>query len=310
MAIGSRIQEMFEQAGCSGQVCVLSLDGAQEVAVDADRSVVTASVFKVSVALEAETQFADGRLDPRERVTLPAATRTPGPIGFSLFRDDVEVSLQDLVVAMLTISDNDATDALLDRIGIDAVNASSVRLGLAETVITADLRTIINSIGRAAGFAEWDAMQAWAAQPHSAHEEQQVVRRMTTAEALVPERTTRTTPRDMARLLRLIWSGQAGPSQACRRVRQLMSQQLTRHRLAAAFPPPARVSGKSGSLVGVIRNEIGVIEYPDGRGYSAAIFSQARQPWQNDAAINAAIGSTAAAAIDVIQSKAGHARGE
>jgi beta-lactamase class A len=155
--MSSRIQEMFEQAGCSGQVCVLSLDGAQEVAVDADRSVVTASVFKVSVALEAETQFADGRLDPRERVSLPATARTPGPIGFSLFRDDVEVSLQDLVVAMLTISDNDATDALLDRIGIDAVNASPVRLGLAETVIASDLGTIINSIGRAAGFADWDA---------------------------------------------------------------------------------------------------------------------------------------------------------
>jgi beta-lactamase class A len=125
----SRIQEMFEQAGCAGQLCVLSLDGTQEVAVDADRSVVTGSVFKISVALEAETQFADGRLDPRERVTLPAATRTPGSTGVSLFRDDVEVSLQDLVVAMLTISDNHATDALLDRVSIDAVNASSIRLG-------------------------------------------------------------------------------------------------------------------------------------------------------------------------------------
>jgi beta-lactamase class A len=62
---------------------------------------------------------------------------------------------------MLTISDNDATDALLDRVGIEAVNISSVRLGLADTVITADLRTIINSIGHAAGFADWDAMQAW-----------------------------------------------------------------------------------------------------------------------------------------------------
>jgi beta-lactamase class A len=238
--MSSRIQEMFEQAGCAGQLSVLSLGDMQEVAVDADRSVVTASVFKVSVALEAETQFADGRLDPRERVTLPAAMRTPGPVGFSLFRDDVEVSLQDLVVAMLTISDNDATDALLDRVGIEAVNISSVRLGLADTVITADLRTIINSIGHAAGFADWDAKQAWAAQPHSSDEEHRVVRCMTTADALAPERTTRTTPRDMATLLRLIWSDQAGPPQACQRVRQLMSQQLTKHRLAATFPPPAR----------------------------------------------------------------------
>src|ERR1700691_382403 len=133
------IVELFTQAGCTGQLCVQPLDGAQEIAIDADRQVVSASVFKVSVALEAETQFADGRLDRQQRVTLPSASRTPGPTGFSLFRDDVQVSLQDLVVAMLTISDNVATDALLRLVGIDAVNASSTRLGLISTVIPADL---------------------------------------------------------------------------------------------------------------------------------------------------------------------------
>lgn len=39
------------------------------------------------------------------------------------------------------------------RLGIGAVNASSARLGLASTVIATDLRTMINSIGRDAGFA-------------------------------------------------------------------------------------------------------------------------------------------------------------
>ncbi len=87
-------ETLFEQAGCTGQLCLQSLDGGQEVAVDADRPVVCASVIKVSIALEAETQFADGRLDPRERVILPADARTPGPVGFSLYDNDVEVSLR------------------------------------------------------------------------------------------------------------------------------------------------------------------------------------------------------------------------
>jgi hypothetical protein len=104
------LETMFDQAGCTG------------------RPVVCASVIKVSIALEAETQFADGRLDPRERVILPATARTPGPVGFALFDDDVAASLRDLVVAMLTITDSLATDALLHRVGIDAVNASSARL--------------------------------------------------------------------------------------------------------------------------------------------------------------------------------------
>ena len=60
----TRIEALFEQAGCEGQLCVQSLDGAGEVAVHPDQQVVSASVVKVPIALEAETQFADGRLDP------------------------------------------------------------------------------------------------------------------------------------------------------------------------------------------------------------------------------------------------------
>jgi beta-lactamase class A len=122
--------------------------------------------------------------------------------------------------------------------------------------------------------------------------------------ALNPTVTTRTTARDMATLLRLIWTDQAGPPPACERIRQLMGQQLTKHRLAAGFRPPARVAAKSGSLVGVVRNEVGVIEYPDGRSYFAAIFCRARQPWQNDAAINAVIGTAAATAVSALAGQA------
>jgi beta-lactamase class A len=291
------IEEIFARAGCSGQLCVQPLDGLREVAIDADRPAVTASVFKIPVALAAETRFASGELDPRERVTLRAADRCPGPIGFSLFQDDVEASLRDLVVAMLTISDNDATDALLHRVGIGTVNDTCARLGLTGTVVTDYERPIVLSIAHEAGFPDWDSMWERAAQKLTPEEEGDLVRRMTAASALIPERTTRSTARDMATLLRLIWSDQAGPPQACKRVRDLMRQQLTRHRLAAAFPPPARVAAKSGSLVGVVRNEAGVIEYPDGRTYAVAVFARAHEPWKNDAAINAAIGAAAEAAV-------------
>jgi beta-lactamase class A len=83
-----------------------------------------------------------------------------------------------------------------------------------------------------------------------------------------------------------------------------MSQQLTKHRLAAGFRPPARVAAKSGSLVGIIRNEIGVIECPGGRGYAAAVVTRAHQPWQRDADINPVIGTAAATAIRILSGQA------
>lgn len=72
-----------------------------------------------------------------------------------------------------------------------------------------------------------------------------------------------------------------------------MGRQLTRHRLAAGFAHPVRVAAKSGGLMGVVRNEVGVIEFPDGAAYVAAIFTRASAPGASDGAIGAA----AAAAV-------------
>lgn len=296
-------EQLFKAAGCVGALCVQDAEGRQEVGVAADQRVVAASVIKVLVAVEVERQIASGQLDPSERVRLPAQARTPGPVGFSLYDDDVEVSVRDLLIPMLTISDNVATDALLARVGIASCNATAAALGLSETVIVDDLRAMIDSIGRAAGFAGWDALTAWAAGTHSAAEDAEVEKRVRSAEAMQGPTATRTTPRDMCLLLRLIWTDQAASPDGCRRIRTLMAKQLTRHRLAAAFAPPARVSAKSGSLLGVYRHEVGVIGYPDGRWYTAAVFTRATDASPNEAPINAVIGRAAARAVDLLASR-------
>jgi beta-lactamase class A len=247
----SEIDGIFRGAGCEGALCVQSLDDGAEVGLRADRSVVAASVIKVLFALEAETWFADRRMDPRECVVLNVAERTPGPAGIPLFEDDVVVSWRDLVVLMLTISDNHATDALLCRIGVDAVNATAARLGLTDTVVKSDLKTMLDSIGQDLGRAGWADLFAWSSSA-SAEAVERADEWLPTVRALDAEKATRTTPCNMVRLLRLIWSDQAGPAAACGRVRALMARQLTRHRLASAFRPPVNVAAKSGAEIDAI----------------------------------------------------------
>ncbi|MFJ5924589.1 serine hydrolase [Kitasatospora sp. NPDC092948] len=294
----SEIREIFEQAGCEGALCVREVDGDGEVAVDADRAMVSASVFKVQIALEAETAFLDGRLDGRERVTLGAAERTVGPVGLSLFEDEAVLSLRDLVVLMLTISDNPATDVLLGRVGVDAVNATAARLGLSGSAVESDLRAMLDSIGVDLGRADWADLQSWAAGA-PADEVARADGQLPTVRAMDPARATRTTPRDMAALLRLIWTDRAAPAAACARVRAVMANQLTRHRIGSGFRPPVRVAAKSGSLLGVVRNEIGVVSFPDGRQYAAAVFT--RSPLgSDDAAISRAIGAATARAVNIL----------
>ena len=289
---------VFQQAGCTGALCVQPLDGTAEIALRADQLMAPASVVKVQIALEAETWFAEGRLDPREPVTIGLANRTFGPAGLSLFDDDAVISPRDLVVLMLTISDNAATDAVLSRVGVGAVNATAARFGLASTVLTARIQPMLDSIGQDLGCASLADALAWAA---GASEEDQAEadRRLVASPTLNPAQGTRTTARDMVHLLRLIWTGQAGPAAACDRVRAVMSRQLTRHRIASGFQRPVTVAAKTGSLLGLIRNEIGAISYPGGQQYAAAVFTRS-QPGADDAAINRAIGAAAARAVAVL----------
>lgn len=287
----------FARAGCQGWLCVADVDGAGEVSAGGDELVVAASVFKVAVALEVFSQAATGRLDLAERIRVPAARRTPGPTGLSVFADDADLSIRDLAMMMLTVSDNAATDILIDLAGLDSINATLTGLGLRSTRVTAPLRDELDSIGQDAGFAGWADLER-ASAAFSEQEDRRVQESFLRARALDPRHAIRTTPREMVALLRLIWRDEAGPATACAQVRGMMGRQVTRQRLALGFPRNGtQVAAKSGTLLGVIRNEVGVITIPGGRRYAAAIFTRANRPYENEHEINAVIGTVAARAV-------------
>jgi beta-lactamase class A len=119
---------------------------------------------------------------------------------------------------------------------------------------------------------------------------------------LQPETATRTTPHDMTLLLKQIWLERAAPPQACAEIRRLMGQQ-TSYRIAVGFPTGISVRAKSGSLMGRVRNEIGVVAYPDGHRYAVAIFTNAHHRAARQPTIDRAIGAAAALAVSEIRRK-------
>lgn len=303
-----QIAQILAEAGCIGTLCVQGVEGGPTVELDADRPMTPASVVKVPIALTVLSRIADGRLDGRARVLLPAARRTPGPVGISLMDDDAEMSLRDLISLMLTISDNVATDALVDAVGVDAVNDVLTGLGLTDTVLVSDLMTMLDAMAVGAGFRDYDALAAYEPSAPGDPDADDVRRRLATTAALDPARGSRTTARDCVHLLQMIWRDEAGPPDACARLRHHLSQQLTRHRIAAGFPPGVSVAAKSGGLMGVVRNEVGVVRLPDGTSYAVAVFTRSDPSRRADARlVDAAIGAAAAHAVDVLRGEPGAA---
>src|SRR4051794_18819171 len=208
--VTDRVAQILSDAGCTGSLCAQALEGGRTVELEADRPMTPASVIKVPIALTVLSRIADGRLDGRARVVLPATRRTPGPVGISLMDDDVEMSLRDLTSLMLTISDNVATDALVDAVGIDAVNDLLAGLGLTDSVLVSDLRTMLDAMAVEAGFSDYAALVAYEPSAPGDPDADEVRRRLASTAALDPARGSRTTARQSVRLLQAIWRDDAG----------------------------------------------------------------------------------------------------
>ncbi len=305
MSLEQEIDARFGDSGCDGFVHVRPIDdGEGEVALRADELVVAASVFKVALALELHRQGESGEIEPSRRVRVSPRDHLGAPAGMSLFSDDVEVSLRDLVVSMLTVSDSLATDVLLEHVGIERVNALTERLGLPRTHVVGDIRSMFASLAHDLGFDDWNAVQAHPWADVSDAERARVYERMRAASACDPTRATRTTPREMTRLLTAIWRDEAAPAPACAAVRRAMGQQLQLQRVARGFPERGTlVSAKSGSFGGAFRNEVAVVELPAGDRYAVAVFTRAHDLYERQQEIDDAIGVVSRLAVDALRSR-------
>ena len=95
-----------------------------------------ASSIKLTVLLELMRQAQEGKLSLDEKHTLrrsEMAGRDPEPILNMLGDGTVALSLRDLAIFMVVLSDDTATNILIDRLGMDNINSGVTRLGLKET---------------------------------------------------------------------------------------------------------------------------------------------------------------------------------
>lgn len=288
------IEQVFRSAGVTGWLHATDIDTGHEVGLGADEPVVLASVFKVPLLIELYRQAERGMLDLTEAVRVPASSRTSaGGTGLTAMLDDAELSLRDLAYLMIAVSDNAAADVLLARVGRDSVNAFLAGLGLNGTRVAHDCREMFAHMLADAGVDDMSALSEACADPA-------VVARL---RVLVPALTSHGTPRELTRLLGMIWRDEAAAPASCAAVRRLMGLQVWPHRLAAGFPfDDVAVSGKTGTLP-TLRNEIGVVEYPDGGRYAVAVFTCSFSTAQNQPKADAAIGSAARIAIDHLRAR-------
>jgi beta-lactamase class A len=265
-ALRVELDQLFDAAGVDGFLHVRDIGSGASVGHHAEDRVLLASTRKIALLLELERRLAAGEWDPTERLRVSASS--PKLVGFGIpqLQDEVEISLRDLAVLMISVSDNQATGLIAGRVGAEHVNATLRELGFADFVFrhpTYDL---------------------------AAHDPTEPFGR--------PELGANTTAAALSGLLAAIWRDEAGTPAVCAEVRRVLATQVWPHRLRSGFPDEVRVAGKTGSFRGW-KNEAGVAEFPDGGSYAIAVFTRLRQPPEEmrTTAQDLVIGSAAAAAV-------------
>jgi beta-lactamase class A len=109
--------------------CIVDLATGARIARKADEAFPTASTIKIAVLYELFAQADEKRLRLDEARPLPAAARVAGS-GVLHLLESPALTLADYATLMIVLSDNSATNLLIDTVGMDNVNRRMRGLGL------------------------------------------------------------------------------------------------------------------------------------------------------------------------------------
>ena len=241
-----------------------ALSDGEEIAVNADRPFPMASVFKIPILTELMFRVHAAQDSFEDRVMLTDAMKTPGSGVLKELSAGMALTVGDLATLMIIISDNTATDILLERVTKEAVNARLRMCGLERTSVTMNCRELLYDLvglGTAPDTPETRRLAADRLRRREVDPDSRVYK---------DERANMTTPREMGALLEQIvrptlnGGGPGLPVEVCRQILAVMRRQQVRDRLPLFLPAAAEVAHKTGSFSRV-SNDAGILYAPQGQ---------------------------------------------
>jgi len=222
MPIDTVISSILQPAAGTFGVAALQLESHESILINEDAVFPSASVIKVPILVEVFCQRDEGRLSLDETVRLTDECKVDGSGVLKELHAGLEFSLLDLTTLMIVVSDNVATNMIIDRLGTDSVNQRMRAFGLERTVLARKM---------------YDFEQA----------------------ALGKENLC--TPREMMLLLRLMADGEISSKSTSTEMLEIMARQQYRDKIPLFLPEGVKVANKTGSISSVT-HDVAVVYVP------------------------------------------------
>ncbi len=218
-----------------------------------ESKVQTASVIKVPILVELLYQAREHRLTLQDVVAFTDSNKVEGSGILQSLGTGLHLTLRDVATLMIIVSDNSATNILIDRLGVAAVNNRMRAIGLRET-------TLFKKVFKPATEPLPEEQKKWGLGV--------------------------TTPAEMMALLEKIYRKEIADVASCDEIIGIMKQQRDRDQIPRYLLgkpwEKVEVANKTGALDRV-RNDVGIVFTPEG-DFVLSLFAQESedQKWTAD----------------------------
>lgn len=277
MSLVKRITSIIEKADIAAGVAVWHIESGAKLDVNGDTPFPMASTFKIPILATACKQLAEGAISLDARVPLADADKSMGSGILPYFESGLQPTVRDLLTLMIIISDNTATDIMVDYLGgAAAIESYMHELGLREIFFKLNCKDLLRL----------------AFPPEVADLPREELVKWTTENDILrdglcfskgPENNV-STANAMNELLHLLY-GDLFPQGIRQVALDILHKQQYTHRIARFLPLGTKVASKTGTIGG-IRNDCGIISISESNHVILSLFVEWDEApfWQKPAA--------------------------
>ncbi len=251
MSLVDKITAILNAADINAGVAVWHIESGRQHDVNGDEPFPMASTFKIPILATACKQLSRGDISLDTRAPLRDEDKSLGSGILPYFEDGLQPTVRDLLTLMIIISDNTATDMMVDYLGGAAVIEGYMHeLGLNDIHFKLNCKELLRFMfpDEVADF-PLEELIAWSAKND--------ILRDGLAFSKGPENNV-STAKAMNKLLHLMYSGALFDGDARETAFDILHKQQFNVRLSRFFPLGTKVAHKTGTIGG-IRNDSGII---------------------------------------------------
>jgi beta-lactamase class A len=230
-------------------VSIVDLKTGDSLSIRGDEPYPSASIIKLPVLVELFQQVEAGRLRLEDPILLIDADKVPGSGVLQHLSTPHQMTIGDAALLMIILSDNTATNLVLDKVGLRAVGERMEALGLPRTKVHS------NTFRRATSVA---------------------------LDSSVVYGLGVTTANEITRLLSLIYRGEAVSPEASKAMVEILKKQVYEEGIPRHLADDVVVAHKTGGL-DAARHDCGIV-YAADRDYALCILTRENtdQSWRID----------------------------